>query len=65
MNRYVFLTSSYDRAIGLRIDLTGNNKRRDIWKVRIVKKYPVQTLDDGKAQDYQVVGNGQILVRYI
>lgn len=61
----LFLTSSYDRAEGIAIDLGGSDKRRDVWKIRIDSRYLVKTLDDGRVQDYQAIGNGQIPIKSI
>lgn len=58
----IFLTNNYNSAIGLGIDLAGQDTRRDIWKVRIEDKYLVQTLD-GPEKQYQVVGDTTVPVR--
>ena len=55
----IFLTNRYDSAIGLASDLSGTEKRRDVYKVRIEEKYLIQTLD-GSEKQYQVVGEGSV-----
>ena len=52
----IFLTSDPDRAMGIAGDLSGREKRRDLWFVRIDSRYLVKTLDTGRIKDYQVVG---------
>lgn len=52
----IFLTSDPDRAMGIAGDLSGREKRRDLWSVRIDSRYLVKTLDTGRIKDYQVVG---------
>ena len=49
----LFLTNSYDHAIGLANDLAGTEERRDVWKVKINDRYLTNTLD-GNIKYYQV-----------
>lgn len=46
----IFLTNSYSNAEGLSVDFGG----RDIWKVKIKKKYIIQTLDSPEVKWFQV-----------
>lgn len=61
----LFMTTSYDRAEGISMDLGGSSGNRDIWKVRIEQKYLIETLNTGQVRDYQVVGEGTVPVRSI
>ena len=61
----IFMTTSYDRAEGIGMDLGGSSGNRDIWKVRIEQKYLIETLNTGQIRDYQVVGEGQVPIRGI
>lgn len=58
----IFLTNSYDSAEGIAIDLSGGEKVRDIWKVRINSRYLITTLDSPMEKQYQAVGEGMIPV---
>lgn len=59
----LFLTSSYQSAHGIALDLGGSEGRRDVWRVRIDERYLVKTLDSLEERQYQVVGNGQVPVK--
>lgn len=48
----IFLTRSPDRAAGLAIDLGG---RRDVWRVKMLPRYVIVTLDAGRDSEYQVI----------
>jgi len=61
----IFMTTSYDRAEGIGMDLGGSSGNRDIWKVRIEQKYLIETLNTGQVRDYQVVGDGMVPIRGI
>jgi hypothetical protein len=60
----LFLTTSYDRAEGIAIELAGSGTR-DIWKVRIEQRYLIETLNTGNVRDYQVVGEETVPVKGI
>jgi hypothetical protein len=49
----IFLTNSFDHALGLASDLAGSGGMRDIWRVRIDSRYITQTLE-GTVKYYQV-----------
>jgi hypothetical protein len=61
----LFMTTSYDRAEGIGMDLGGSSGVRDIWKVRIEQKYLMETLNTGTLRDYQVIGDGMVPVKGI
>lgn len=46
----IFLTNSYQNAVGLAQDYG----KRDVWRVRIQQRYIIQTLDDPSVKWYQV-----------
>jgi hypothetical protein len=63
----IFLTTDMSRAAGIAHDLGGGTVR-DIWGVRVEKRYLVQTLDTGRLQDYQAVapsGRKTVPVKFI
>ena len=49
----IFLTNSFDHALGLASDLAGSGGMRDVWKVRVDSRYLTQTLE-GPTKYYQV-----------
>jgi hypothetical protein len=49
----IFLTNSFDHAMGLASDLAGSGGMRDIWKVKVDSRYLTQTLE-GPVKYYQV-----------
>ena len=58
----IFLTNSYNRAEGIAMELSGSEKERDIWKIRIKSNYLINTYDGGSIQDYQVFSEGSVPV---
>lgn len=57
----LFFTNKLSSAEGIAIDLAGNDdKIRDVWKVRINKKYLVETLNTGNEKQYQAIGTKPI-----
>ena len=61
----IFLTSNYSVARVIGYDLPGQDKVRDVWRLKIEEQYLMQTLDAPTEKQYQVVGNGQVPVRSI
>lgn len=61
----LFMTTSFDRAEGIGMDLGGSSGNRDIWKVRIEQKYLIETLNTGQVRDYQVIGDGMVPIKGI
>lgn len=62
----LFLTTDFNRAEGIAIDLSGKEKSRDIWKVRMDEKYLIETLNVmGRVKDYQIVGSEPVPIDYI
>jgi hypothetical protein len=56
----IFLTNSFDHAMGLASDLAGSGGMRDIWRVKVDSRYLTQTLE-GPVKYYQVtVPNAQV-----
>jgi hypothetical protein len=49
----IFLTNSFDHAIGLALDLAGSQGMRDVWRVMVYSRYLTQTLD-GPVKYYQI-----------
>ena len=49
----IFLTNSFDHAMGLASDLAGSGGMRDVWKVKVDSRYLTQTLE-GPVKYYQV-----------
>lgn len=49
----VYLTTDYDRAFGLGMELAGAAKRRDVWRVTINSKYLQLQHSAGRIKDYQ------------
>jgi hypothetical protein len=56
----VFLSNSFSHVDGLAGDLAGTNERRDIYKVKINRKYLIRTLD-GPVKYYQVIQNAPVV----
>ena len=61
----IYLTTSYDKAEGIAVDLAGESKIRDIWKVRIEERYLMETLNDCRVREFQVIGEGMVPVKSI
>ncbi len=53
----IFLTTDPDRAVGIAHDL-GAGVPRDIYRVEMLDRFLVKTLDRGRVKDYQVIGSG-------
>jgi hypothetical protein len=53
----IFLTSQYSFAEGFAID-----NGRDVWKIRILNRYLVKTMDYPGQQQYQTLGNKTVPV---
>lgn len=49
----IFLTNSFDHAMGIASDLAGSGGMRDVWKVKVDSRYLTQTLE-GPVKYYQV-----------
>jgi hypothetical protein len=49
----LFLTNSFDHALGLASDLAGSQGMRDVWRVRMDSRYLTMTLD-GSVKYYQI-----------
>lgn len=60
-----FLTSSFDRAQGIASDLAGDEKERDVWKVKINTQHLNQTLDSPFAKGYQIISSEWVPVRQL
>lgn len=52
----IFLTTSFDEAAGYAHDFGD----RDIYKLKIRLKYLITTLDNGRIQNYQTIGDGKV-----
>lgn len=59
----LFLTSNYNAAEGIAVELAGQDKIRDVWKIRIDSRYLIQTLDAPTEKQYQVVGDAEVPVK--
>lgn len=53
----IFLTTSYSEAEGYGIDFG----ERDLWRIRIKKKYLILTLDRGGVKNYQAFGENKFV----
>jgi len=53
----IFLTSNYGRVEGIALELSGSEKYRDIWRVKIDPQYLIVTYDGGSFKDYQTIGD--------
>jgi len=53
----IYLTTNYRRVEGIALELSGNEKYRDIWRVKIDPQYLIETYDGGSFKDYQTVGD--------
>ena len=61
----VQLTTDLSRAEGIALELSGNEKYRDIWRVRIDPKYLIETYNGGSFRDYQTIGDQFVPVERI
>lgn len=52
----LFFTNKLSSAEGLAIDLSFSDTKRDVWKVRIDKRYLIETLNTGSEKQYQAIG---------
>jgi len=58
----IYLTSNYGRAEGIALELSGSEKYRDIWRVKINPQYLIVTYDGGSFKDYQTIGDKYVPV---
>ncbi len=61
----LFMTNRYDSAVGLARDLSGGEKARDVWRVKINSMYLIETLNSPEEKQYQIVGDNQVPIHSI
>lgn len=61
----LFVTSDAYSAGGLAIDLAGSEKNRDVWKLKLLSKYLIKTLDSPTEKQYQIIGTEPVPIKWI